>query len=238
MDSVSTCELTVDDAKFGAPRELVSSVLSLLDIAREEALTNRALARASVDRAFVLLQQQIELHRTSARRGVRGRRLLDWQARRVGEYIERNIGASISVSDLSALVQLSEAYFARAFKRTYGRTPHSYVIGRRLDQACHHLLNGHASISEIALECGFTDQAHLCKLFRRRMGQSPAAWRREARAKTGVMSGGRLQGMQCHEPPVILHGQFGHRCDRTVIDQRYQDAPIHVAQRELQSPLA
>jgi len=181
MDSVSMCELTVDDAKFGAPRELVSSVLSLLDIASQEALTNQAVARASVDRAFVLLQEQIELHLTSARRGARGRRLLDWQARRVGEHIEKNIGAPILVSDLSALVQLSEAYFARAFKRTYGKTPHSYVIGRRLDQASYHLLNGHASISDIALECGFTDQAHLCKLFRRRMGQSPAAWRREAR---------------------------------------------------------
>jgi AraC family transcriptional regulator len=225
MDSFSTCELSVDNARFGAPRELVSSVLSLLDIAREEALTNQALARASVDRAFVLLQEQIELHLTSARRGVRGRRLLEWQARRVGEYIEKNIGASIFVSDLSALVQLSEAYFARAFKRTYGKTPHSYVIGRRLEQASHHLLNGHASISDIALECGFTDQAHLCKLFRRRVGQSPAAWRREARARAGAVAGGQLSGITCHEPPAISHGHCGHRCDRTAIDQRYQDAP-------------
>jgi AraC family transcriptional regulator len=184
MDSYSTCELSVDDARLGALRELVSSVFSLLDIASQEALTDQALARASLDRAFLLLQEQIELHLTSARRGARGKGLLDWQARRVGEHIEKNIGTPIHVSDMSALVQLSEAYFARAFKRTYGKTPHSYVIGRRLDQASHHLLNGHASISDIALECGFTDQAHLCKLFRRRMGQSPAAWRKETRART------------------------------------------------------
>jgi AraC family transcriptional regulator len=184
MDSFSTCGQTVDAARCGALRELLSSVFSLLDIARQEVLTDQALARASVDRASLLLQEQIESHLPRARRDVRGRGLLDWQARRVCEHIERNIGSPIRVSDLSALVQLSEAYFARAFKHTYGQTPHSYVIERRLDQASHLLLNGNTLISDIAVACGFTDQAHLCKLFRRRMGQSPAAWRRETRART------------------------------------------------------
>lgn len=184
MDSFSTCELSVDDARFGALRELVSSVFSLLDIARQQASTDQALARASVDRAFLLLQERTELQLTSAGFGARGRGLLDWQARRVFEHIEKNIGARIRVSDLSARVQLSEAHFARAFKRTYGKTPHSYVTGRRLDQASYLLLNGHASISDIAVECGFTDTAHLCKLFRRRTGQTPAAWRTQARKRT------------------------------------------------------
>ena len=193
MHSFSTCALSVDDARLDSLRELVSSVFSLLGIAKQKALTDQASARALVDRAYSLIQEQSELHSTSARRGDRGRGLLDWQARRVREHIEKNVGVPILVSDLSALVQLSEAYFARAFKRTYGNTPHSYVIGRRLDQASHLLLNGHASISDIAVECGFTDQAHLCKLFKRRMGQSPAAWRREARS-------------HCH---------VDHRCDHT-----------------------
>jgi len=236
MDSFSTCELSVDDARFETLRKLVSSVFSLLDIARQEALTDQTLARASVDRALLLLQEQIELHLTSSGRGAYNRGLLDWQARRVGEHIEKNIGASIRVSDLSALVQLSEAYFARAFKRTYGKTPHSYVIGRRLAQASHHLLNGHAPISDIALECGFSDQAHLCKLFKRRMGQSPAAWRREARARTGAVAGGRLQSITSHELSAISNCHFSHHFDRAAIHQIYQDAPIHAAQREVQRP--
>jgi AraC-like DNA-binding protein len=37
---------------------------------------------------------------------------------------------------------------------------------------------GAASLSDIALRCGFTDQAHLCKHFRQALGQTPAAWRR------------------------------------------------------------
>ena len=185
MDSFSTPELSIDDARLTPLSECVNSVFSLLDTARQGALKDRALARASVDRAYSLLQEQLELHRTSARRDARGRGLLEWQARRVSDHIERNIGTPIHVAHLSARVQLSEAHFARAFKRTYGNTPHAYVIGCRLDRASHLLLNGYTSISGIAVECGFTDQAHLCKLFRRRMGQSPAAWRREARARSG-----------------------------------------------------
>jgi hypothetical protein len=38
-----------------------------------------------------------------------------------------------------------------------------------------------ASLSDIALSCGFADQAHLCKHFRLAVGQTPAAWRREHR---------------------------------------------------------
>jgi AraC-like DNA-binding protein len=37
-------------------------------------------------------------------------------------------------------------------------------------------------LSDIALACGMTDQAHLCKIFRQMTGQTPAAWRRERRA--------------------------------------------------------
>jgi AraC-like DNA-binding protein len=58
------------------------------------------------------------------RLGVRNS-LLEWQVRRVREYIDANIGGRILVSDLSHIARRSEAHFTRAFKRTFGETPHA-----------------------------------------------------------------------------------------------------------------
>jgi AraC-like DNA-binding protein len=83
---------------------------------------------------------------------------------------------------LSAVVQRSEAHFALAFKKTLGLSPHAYVLQRRLEKASYLMLASDDSLSDIALACGMTDQAHLCKVFRQLTGQTPAAWRRERRA--------------------------------------------------------
>lgn len=107
-----------------------------------------------------------------------GSPLLAWQARRVREYIDAHIGERILISDLSAVAQRSDAHFARSFKQTFGKTPHAYVVRRRVEFAGHLMRVGTDSLSEIALACGFADQAHLSRQFRQCMGQSPAAWRR------------------------------------------------------------
>jgi AraC family transcriptional regulator len=86
------------------------------------------------------------------------------------------------VSDLSTLVQRSEAHFARAFKKTFGVSPHAYVLRRRVQKASQLMLVSDDSLSDIALACGMTDQAHLCKAFRQMTSQTPAAWRRQRRA--------------------------------------------------------
>ncbi len=55
------------------------------------------------------------------------------------------------------------------------------MIQRRLQLAAQYMLETATSLSDIALRCGFTDQAHLCKHFRQATGQTPAAWRRARR---------------------------------------------------------
>jgi AraC family transcriptional regulator len=103
--------------------------------------------------------------------------LLAWQARKVRDYIDSHITGPILVADLCALVQRSEAHFSRSFKRTFGESPHAFVVRRRVELAAQYMLTTDASLSDIALRCGFTDQPHLCKHFRQAAGQTPAAWR-------------------------------------------------------------
>lgn len=161
---------------------LVSSVVDLLAAANRQLDVNREAARASISRASSLLWVEInkDFERDPTRHSRRA--LLGWQIRRVREYIDAHLGGRILVSDLSALVQRSEAHFARAFKKTFGLGPHAYVLRRRVERASHLMLVSDDTLSDIALACGMTDQAHLCKIFRQQTGRTPAAWRRERRA--------------------------------------------------------
>src|SRR3984957_3423888 len=118
------------------------------------------------------------------RRQVDGKeRLLAWQARKVLDHIDRHITSRVLVSDLCALVWRSEAHFSRSFRGTFGYSPYSFVIRRRVELAAKYMLQTDISLSDIALGCGFVDQAHLCKHFRVVAGETPAVWRRARRAQ-------------------------------------------------------
>ena len=159
------------------PREWVKRVITLLDSAIGE-LNRDHSAKGTLVEAASLLREQFAPDPATA--GDEGR-LLAWQARKVVEYIDAHIAESILVADLCALIQRSEAHFSRSFKRTFAESPHAFVIRRRLDLAAQYMLQTEAPLSDIALRCGFTDQAHLCKHFRQATGETPGAWRRVRR---------------------------------------------------------
>ena len=164
------------------PAEWVHHLLTLLDEAIRQLQPGAGVAQCTILEATSLLRQQINSEPTQELPD-RGGRLLAWQARKVRDYIERHFTAPIHVSDLCALIDRSEAHFSRSFKRTFGETPHAFVIRRRLELAGCIMLKTDASLSDIAQECGFTDQAHLCKHFRQSIGLTPAAWRRAVRTR-------------------------------------------------------
>jgi AraC family transcriptional regulator len=161
-------------------REWMHRVISLLEVAVGQLHSQVHPAQGSLLEATSLLRQQID---PPAARGVPGSgRLLAWQARKVRDYIDSHIMGPVLVADLCALVQRSEAHFSRSFKRTFGESPHVFLVRRRVELAAQYMLTTDAPLSDIALRCGFTDQAHLCKQFRQAAGQTPAAWRRAQRS--------------------------------------------------------
>jgi len=101
-----------------------------------------------------------------------------WWARKVRDYIDSHITNRLLAADLGALVGLSEAHFIRCFKRAFGVPPHAFVLRRRLQLAARYMLETEAPLSDIAVQCGFADQAHMGNRFREATGLSPAAWRR------------------------------------------------------------
>ncbi|HWM67654.1 MAG TPA: AraC family transcriptional regulator [Steroidobacteraceae bacterium] len=105
--------------------------------------------------------------------------LARWQISRVRTFIDEHLTECIRVSDLSALARTSPSYFSSAFKRTFGASPHAYLMSRRISMAVEVMLGSDAPLSEIAMNCGFADQAHFSRQFRRTMGYTPSHWRWE-----------------------------------------------------------
>src|ERR1700753_2533362 len=156
---------------------LASSLAQLLEVVRRELEHDREAAKASLAAASTILQSEIERHsgaKPSATAGLTG-----WQIARVRAFIDKNLHRTVHTRDLSAVARRSPAHFSRSFKLTFGEPPHAYVVKRRLEKGCSLMGTSSASLSEIALSAGFSDQAHLCRLFRQAFGQSPANWRRE-----------------------------------------------------------
>jgi len=179
MDSVTTdrFELVLD-----SPRQMhgvFTRVVNLLTSATQELEHSKEAAMTSIRRATCLLQTQMRYE--GMERGDASLSLLAWQVGRVEQYIDSHLNEQILVGTLSALVKLSEAHFSRAFRLALGEPPHAYIIRRRVEKAAQLMLTGSAPLSQIAAECGFSDQAHLSKQFRQLIGATPAAWRRQHR---------------------------------------------------------
>ncbi|WP_245447864.1 helix-turn-helix domain-containing protein [Nitratireductor sp. OM-1] len=102
------------------------------------------------------------------------------QRRLLIDYIEENIGNSISLADLAALLGLSVFHFSRRFRAEFGRPPYAYVLQRRLEHAKRQLSRKDVSLKTIAAASGFSDQSHMTRLFKRELNISPAQYRRQS----------------------------------------------------------
>jgi AraC family transcriptional regulator len=176
MDAATTIQFELVPGGGAQMCLVFARVVNLLTSASRELEHSQEAAKNSLQRAASLLQAQLRC--ASAERQEPTPALLAWQMHLVDSYIDEHIGRPILVANLSALVELSEAHFSRGFKLAYGQPPHAYILRRRVELAAQLMLESRDPLSEIALRCGFHDQAHLSKQFRRLTGETPAAWRR------------------------------------------------------------
>ncbi len=156
----------------------------ILDEVRSEMERNPEGARVAALRLVMLLTPRTAAESAGARGG-----LTPWQKRQVDLYLREHLERPLRIKQLAEQVSLSASHFCRAFKESFGTTPHTYIIRLRLELAKQLMVTTRDPLSHIALRCGLADQAHLSKLFRRWMGETPSAWRR--RNFTGAQVDGR-----------------------------------------------
>ena len=173
--------------------QLLTVVSELIETLADALSKDRETARESVRHASAALlscardaEESVDAAsiETNERRMYRGG-LAPWQVRSVTTYIDANLSAPLSCEELARLARLSVSYFARAFKCTFGYSPHVFLMRRRMERAQGLMLKTNAPLAQIALDCGLADQAHLSRLFLRFTGERPASWRRARASGSG-----------------------------------------------------
>ena len=140
--------------------------------------TDRELARHFVEAAAAFLLQETDAIPAPACGVACAGGLPDWKIKRIVHFIEKRISSKVTVSDLARECGISNSHFSRAFKMSFGLTLGGYLRAARVGRAKYLMQATDDPLSQIAVDCGFCDQAHLCRSFVNIVGATPHSWRR------------------------------------------------------------
>ena len=99
------------------------------------------------------------------------------QRQLVDDYVNAHLDENISLNDLAGALALSRYHFARGFREAMGMTPHEFVLRRRVARAQALLRRTRTPLHEIAAMCGFADQSHMTRVFKKQLGMTPGKYR-------------------------------------------------------------
>jgi AraC family transcriptional regulator len=100
------------------------------------------------------------------------------QLRLLIDHINEHMGEPVTLEELANLAKISQSHLCQAFRQSTGSTPHQYHIARRIDRARLLLAETDLPIADIALIVGYGDQSQFGVAFRKSVGISPLAYRR------------------------------------------------------------
>jgi len=133
---------------------------------------------------FALVQRLVGCDPSTSRTGTRGAvrgGLAPGAFRRVSKYIAEHLTDKITTDALAKIAGLSLGHFNRAFRQTTGRSPHRYVLERRIASARLLLCQTTRALADIALDVGFADQSHFSRTYAAITGETPSQCRRRHR---------------------------------------------------------
>ncbi len=168
-----------DDIVFSDDAELTTRASAYLSAAKNMDESSGLEMEA---RAILLVARLLALHGLAPSRRVSKGGLAPWQIERIRTFLRESPAQDIALDELARQVGVSTFHFARGFKASTGVPPHRYLVQLRMERARALLETTELQISEIAAQVGYDDPGYLARLFRREVGVSPAAYRRERRS--------------------------------------------------------
>jgi AraC family transcriptional regulator len=97
----------------------------------------------------------------------------------VADYLQSQLDSRVDLDELTVLVDMTVNVFLCAFSAAFGTTPHQYLIEQRIERAKACLWGSRASITDTSASVGFSNPSHFATTFKKRVGVSPSAFRRD-----------------------------------------------------------
>ncbi len=97
--------------------------------------------------------------------------------RRARDLMDREYARPLEVAVLARAALMSTAHFSRRFRATYGETPYTYLMTRRIERAKALLRRGELSVTEVCMAVGCTSLGSFSARFTQLVGETPTAYR-------------------------------------------------------------
>jgi AraC-like DNA-binding protein len=163
------------ESRIGFQSPAITSTMNGL---RPELVRNDELSMLYVEswatQALVLLHRAVDGLAPPQQDAAIGKRALST----VIDFMEANVGNDVTLRDIAKLVDLSPRQVRRAFVAATGAGPSAMFTKIRLERAARDLRQSRRSVTEISMDCGFSQPQHLATAFRRKFGLTPMAFRR------------------------------------------------------------
>jgi AraC family transcriptional regulator len=171
-------------------REWLSGVPRLATILRTPSFHERGAIRLLAERvyrewllddsaspiAIQALVLEIAAHLVREDEGRAGSRRPAW-LKRVKQRLDEDVARTPSLAELAGIGGVHPTHLARQFRRHYCSTIGEYIRERRVDAAIQLLSHGSRSLTEIALETGFSSHGHFCTVLKQVTGMTPSQFR-------------------------------------------------------------
>ncbi|WP_249674601.1 helix-turn-helix domain-containing protein [Pseudomonas abieticivorans] len=172
----SVASVTLHDVLVTTDPLLASLAKAITAEAASPGLGGTLYAQAlATQMAVHLLRRYSSLHyrEDALRPKLDGPRLRALQA-----FVQEHLHDALSVACLAEQAGMGSWAFSRAFKAATGSPVHQYIVGARIKRAQALLAQPALALTDIAAQCGFSDQAHMTRLLKATLGVTPGQLRR------------------------------------------------------------